>query len=157
MAPQRQDPLENFYSHVWMVDDGCWFWTGATRYEYGVFSVKVKGSKQTTDPAHVWAYERLVGPVPEGLVLDHLCRKTLCVNPKHLEPVTVQENVLRGTAPSAVNAKKTHCIRGHELSGDNLYIHIRKNKFRDQTHRLCKTCQRERNARCRARKSNAVS
>jgi hypothetical protein len=64
----------------------------------------------------------LVGPIPEGKQLDHLCRNRACINPEHLEPVTAKENILRGESFSAKNARKTHCIHGHELSGDNLRI-----------------------------------
>ena len=79
------------------------------------------GNRQGT-PAHRLYYEELVGPIPEGLVTDHLCRNRDCVNPGHLEPVTNRENILRGEGITAQNARKTHCKRGHPLSGDNLYI-----------------------------------
>src|SRR5262245_49750392 len=65
-------------------------------------------------------YERFVGPIPPGMDMDHLCRNPWCVNPIHVEPVTHKENCLRGISPPAMNAKKTHCPRGHELTGSNL-------------------------------------
>lgn len=71
---------------------------------------------------HRVMYELLVGPIPEGWVIDHLCRNTSCCRPRHLEPVTRGENVLRGTGNSAQNARKTHCSKGHPLSGPNLRI-----------------------------------
>jgi hypothetical protein len=71
---------------------------------------------------HRYAYEALVGPIPDGKQIDHLCRNRACCNPEHLEPVTIQENIRRGEGPQAINARKTHCIRGHALSGDNLYL-----------------------------------
>lgn len=94
----------------------CWLWTGsvAGRTAWGAYG-RFEGKQ-----AHRWSYERFVGPIPEALTLDHLCRVTLCVNPAHLEPVTQRENILRGTAPAAVNHRKTHCKRGHLLNGDNV-------------------------------------
>jgi hypothetical protein len=65
--------------------------------------------------AHRYVYERLVGPIPAGMTLDHLCRNRACVNPAHLEPVTGPENTRRAVA------LQTHCLRGHPLSGPNLY------------------------------------
>lgn len=73
---------------------GCWVYAGElNRNGYG--RVWVEGERRM---AHIAAYEALVGPVPEGLVLDHLCRVRCCCNPHHLEPVTVRENTLRGEA-----------------------------------------------------------
>jgi len=82
--------------------------------------------------AHVLSYETNVGPVPDGMVLDHLCRNKACVNPSHLEAVTIRVNTLRGIGPSALNAKKTSCPVGHEYSGDNLRV------FNGR--RICRTC-----------------
>lgn len=97
----------------------CWLWHGAKMKDgYGNFKAAGRFVR-----AHRYAYELLVGPIPEGLVLDHLCRVPLCVNPSHLEPVTRRENVLRGETVAASNAAKTHCKKGHPLSGDNLYEH----------------------------------
>lgn len=79
--------------------DGCWLWTGSTRQGYGQIRVKRDGTWTVRD-AHRVAWEELVGPVPAGLVIDHLCRVTTCVNPAHLEPVTQRENVQRGDSPA---------------------------------------------------------
>ena len=72
-------------------------------------------------PVHRVAYETWRGPIPEGLVIDHLCRNRSCLEPSHLEPVTNRENILRGKAQAAINARKTHCVNGHELSPENVY------------------------------------
>jgi hypothetical protein len=96
-------------------ESGCWEWTGAiTRLGYG--NAYVGGR---TMLAHRAVYEALVGPVPNGLTLDHLCRNRGCVNPAHLEPVTHRENVLRGEGFAARHARKTHCPRGHPYDEKN--------------------------------------
>ena len=92
--------------------------------------------------SHTYAWELANGPIPAGLQLDHLCRVGLCVNPAHLEPVTGRVNTLRGTSPAAVNAAKTHCINGHLLDGDNLYLEGSKRK--------CRTCMSARSRTMRA-------
>jgi HNH endonuclease len=83
---------------------------------YGV--IQVKGRRMF---AHRLSYVLCHGPVPHGKELDHLCRNRACINPDHLEPVTRRENILRGIAPSAINARRTHCTRGHELTPENTY------------------------------------
>lgn len=100
------------------MDNKCWQWQGRTLSSgYGYFSnVKKKIY------IHRYSYELLIGPIPKNMTVDHLCRNRGCYNPHHMEIVTVKENVLRGVGPTAKNAKKTHCSRGHPLSGDNLYI-----------------------------------
>lgn len=90
----------------------CWIWTSTiSKSGYGRFGINSK-----TVAAHRFSWESLNGPVPEGLVLDHLCRVRHCVNPEHLEPVTNGENILRGIGPAAINKRKTHCKRGHVLT-----------------------------------------
>src|SRR5688500_1836821 len=81
----------------WIADDsGCWIWQFAkARHGYGIKNVRLNG-RRTTQQAHRWVYEQLVGPVPRSLDLDHLCRVKACVNPDHLEPVPHAENVHRG-------------------------------------------------------------
>lgn len=116
----------------------CWIWKGArTSNGYGSFNV----GGQRTVPAHRFAYELLVGPIPEGLDLDHLCRVRHCVNPMHLEPVTNAENILRGEAPPAVNARRDRCKRGHEFTPENTYTTGARGD------RQCRTCRRERDHR----------
>ncbi|MFH9014005.1 HNH endonuclease signature motif containing protein [Streptomyces sp. NPDC017943] len=129
----RESDLKRFWLNVAKRDDGCWFWTASKNTGgYGHF---MYGGQRGN--AHRFAYEALVGPIPEGLVLDHLCRVRHCVNPDHLEPVTMRVNSLRGEGPSAKNAVKTHCKQGHEFSASNTYVTPR-------GRRQCRTCQRSR-------------
>ena len=89
----------------------CWLWTGTITNTYGYLWII---GKRTSVPAHRIAYEILIGPIPSGLQIDHLCRNRICVNPAHLEVVTRRENILRGIGPTAIHARSTHCPRGHE-------------------------------------------
>ncbi|WP_138905977.1 HNH endonuclease signature motif containing protein [Streptomyces chryseus] len=122
-------------------DSGCMLWTAHLKTSgYGEFT----GRDRKNVSAHRFAYELLVERIPPGLQLDHLCRERRCVRPDHLEPVTLVENVMRGNSFAAQNARLTHCRRGHELAGANLY---RKPDGR----RVCKTCRRAREASSGAR------
>jgi hypothetical protein len=112
----------------------CWEWTGSLREGYG----RVYLGRNRLGQAHRVVYEALVGPIPEGMDLDHLCRNPCCVNPAHLEPVTRRENLIRGDTHIARNVKKTHCPKGHPYSGDNLYIYQGK-----EFGRQCQICRRE--------------
>lgn len=94
--------------------DTCWLWEGAKSDGYGHMWV---GSGYSV--AHRVAYELLVGPIPVGLDLDHLCRVRACVNPEHLEPVTRRENLQRGYGH---NLRVTHCPRGHEYTAENTRV-----------------------------------
>lgn len=107
-------------------NSGCWLWTAGCSKGYGVYRIGEK-----TGQAYSHSYKTLIGPVPEGLELDHLCRTPCCVNPAHLEPVTHGVNLLRGNTINAKNATKTHCKRGHNN------WRIRK------TGRYCRTCGTE--------------
>lgn len=102
------------------VGDGCWRWTASLMNTgYGQVSVHLpEGRRHTMRLAHRIVYELMVGPIPEGLQLDHLCRNRWCVRPDHLEPVTARENMRRGHF-----GMKTHCPQGHPYSGDNLILH----------------------------------
>ena len=109
---------------------GCWIWTGTLDLAgYGRIwtGSRVTGDRTAT-LAHRAAWEVYVGPIPDGLVLDHLCRMPPCVNPAHLEPVTQRENVLRGDAPSAACAKRTHCPKGHPYDEENT-LHYRNKRY----------------------------
>jgi hypothetical protein len=126
---------EERFREKFQVDEatGCWVWT-ASRFPagYGQF----RWSPAKNGYAHIWAYEHYIGPVPEGLELDHTCRRRECCNPEHLEPVTHLENLMRSpVAPAATNAAKTKCKRGHELTEANTYISRR-------GERICRPCQR---------------
>jgi hypothetical protein len=110
----------------------CWEWTDKLdRGGYGSLTVR----RGLSVRAHRFAYEMLVGPIPEGLHLDHLCRNTNCVNPLHLEAVTPRENSLRSASVTGLNAAKTHCIRGHEFNEANTWI-------RPNGERECRPCKR---------------
>jgi hypothetical protein len=125
-----------FFRYVYK-KGACWSWRGPIgRNGYGTFSERVKGKHQAR-LAHRWAYEHMVGPIPAGLHLDHLCRRRDCVNPVHLEPVTARENLLRGNGFAAINARKTHCPHGHEYAPENLLT-------TKSGGRSCKTCHRDR-------------
>lgn len=119
-----------------MVDktDSCWLFTGRlTSCGYGTIREGGRDSRRVM--AHRVSYELHVGPIPDGLVIDHLCRVRNCVNPNHLEPVTSRINVLRGLAPAAINARLTHCKKaGHPLTPDNL-------NGDTPGHRRCKKCR----------------
>lgn len=113
-------------------ENGCWEWTGLIEHGYGY--IQISGDKRRV---HRFAYETWVGPIPSGLVIDHTCRNKKCANPKHLEPVTHRENTMRGVGLTARNAKKTHCMRGHEFTKENTY-NIKSGG------RICRACQRHR-------------
>lgn len=101
--------------------------------------------------AHRRIYEMLRGPVPDDLTLDHLCRVRHCVNPAHLEPVSNRENVLRGVGPTAENARRTHCRRGHPFAGKNLIL----TPASDGTSGVWRGCRECVNARRRERRKEA--
>lgn len=118
---------------------GCWLWIGNTnKHGYGIVQQGgLEGGMRLR--AHRAVYELLVGPIPDGLTLDHLCRVRHCVNPAHLEPVTRGENVRRGEP-----AQRTHCPLGHEYNAANTY-------YRPSGARVCRHCARIRNRTNKAR------
>ncbi|MBM4489703.1 HNH endonuclease [Rhodococcus hoagii] len=136
-GPKARPIVERFSEKIQPLDDGCVAWTGTTN-GLGYGTIKLPDGSRIY--AHRWSYEHHVGPIPNGLHLDHLCRNRGCVNPKHLEPVSIKENVLRGVGFSAVNARKTHCPQGHPYSGSNLYTNPTTGS------RVCVACRRKRDA-----------
>lgn len=110
------------------ITEGCWLWTAALRQGYAAFWLG------KTMPAHRFAYEALIGPIPDGLQIDHLCRNRSCVNPNHMEAVTAQSNSLRAPTGGAANAMKSRCSRGHPFIGTNLEIQA-------DGRRCCRTCR----------------
>jgi hypothetical protein len=127
----------NLWPHVRKTET-CWYWTGAVKNN-GYGEVEIQGEDRQL-AVHRVTYEMAKGRIPDGMVIDHLCRNTVCVNPDHMEVVTNTENLRRGNGFNGVNARKTHCIRGHPLSGDNVYIWLKNGR----ECRGCKACKRER-------------
>lgn len=107
---------QRFWAKVQKTDT-CWVWT-ACRSTNGYGKVGLNGKSCL---AHRVAYEGLVGPIPAGTEIDHLCRNRLCVNPAHLEAVPHRVNIMRSEAPTAANAAKTHCKFGHPFDEANTY------------------------------------
>jgi len=128
MPPKPKPVASRFWSKV-NKDGDCWLWTAVTNHHgYGMFNA---GTDGPIVRAHRWSWEAENGPIPEGLVIDHLCRIRTCVRPSHLRVVTNRENVLAGDTFAARKAAQTHCVHGHSLEG--AYI-TKKNQ------RKCRTC-----------------
>lgn len=146
--PMRPD---TYVRRFWMrVDkttspDGCWLWTGSlTEKGYG----NVKLNKRLVG-VHRLAYQWAKGPIPEGLQIDHLCRVRHCVNPDHLEAVTLKVNVLRGVGITAMQARQTHCVQGHPFDGPNT-------AYTPRGSRVCRACKRDVQRRQVAKKKAAA-
>ncbi len=121
-------------------NSGCWLWVGSLARGYGKIAVRGDDGELRLRPAHRFVWETLVGAIPKGMELDHLCRTRCCVNPAHLEPVTHRENIRRGSGPMAARMAQVKCIREHALEGENLYI-------TPDGRRQCRLCGRERTRR----------
>lgn len=136
-ALEELTPAEHdaFWARVGPPDPetGCLPWIGhVAKSGYGAYPHR--GSQIR---AHRVAYAEAHGSVPEGKILDHLCRNRSCVNPDHLEAVDNWTNVQRGNSPVALNARKTHCVNGHEFTPENTYVPPKR-----PTQRYCRTCKR---------------
>lgn len=142
---ERPSVEERFWAKVDVRDaDDCWPWLGGLDEDgYGSFCP----THATRVRAHRFAYELSVGAIPVGLEIDHrchdqacaagpACQHRRCVNHAHLAPATTQENLARSASLAILNAAKTHCKRGHPLSGDNLRICA-------SGSRECKECRRD--------------
>lgn len=110
----------------------CWIWQGKLKDGYGRFDFD-----GVTQRAHRVGYMLFVGPIPPGVVLDHVCRVRKCANPQHVEPVTQRENIMRGSNHVAIRARTTHCPAGHAYDEANTY-RDKKNR------RYCRACRRAR-------------
>jgi len=131
MGRPPKPPFENFQKHIKInKNSGCWEWQGSKDKDgYGFF-----GSLKWGKRAHRFSYLYFKGKLIPNLTIDHLCKNKSCVNPQHLEQVTVKENLIRAeNQQSTINTKKTHCKRGHLLKGYNLII---KCGYK----RTCRTC-----------------
>lgn len=118
MRGREKEDISQLWDRIEVSPTGCLLWVGyVSEYGYG----KVRGASGRLMMVHRIVYEAVKGKIPRGLFLDHLCRVRNCVNPRHLEPVTLRENILRGAGPTAMNARKTKCLRGHKFEGSNLY------------------------------------
>ena len=134
MAPPTI-PVEQRFAQKYEVDPktGCWLWTAARMHNgYAQF----RWSAAKNGYGHRFAYEHFVGPVPEKHQLHHICEVRHCVNPEHLVAVLPKKHQLElsPASPAYQNARKTHCKRGHPLSGENLHVY--------NGHRRCQTCYR---------------
>lgn len=115
----------------------CWLWTGAVNSKGYPTVGNRKGSSMLV---HRSIYEQVVGPIPDGLTIDHLCRVKLCINPAHLEPVTRAENNRRARSLDGL----THCSKGHELTAETLYEITTRHGYKRRECRLCRATQARR-------------
>lgn len=117
-----------------LIGDDCWEWTAS--HDLDGYGVAWYNNKQ--QGAHRVLWQMFMGPVKDGMQLDHLCRNTGCVKFTHLEEVTLQENNLRSNSISGMNSRKTHCLNDHEFTSSNTYIHPKRGT------RHCRACQKAR-------------
>ena len=128
MMPTPIERFEMRYEPI--TESGCWIWLGSLNADgYGKFWANGKDWL-----AHRFSFEHFRGQIPNNVQLDHLCRMRCCVNPWHEELVTSHENTLRGNSLTAINSRKTACVRGHIFSTSNTYVR--------KTGRGCCECKR---------------
>ncbi len=127
----QEKHIDRINKYITKTDD-CWLWNGSLSHGYGQYNLEGK-----TVRAHRIVYEMLIGKIPKGLELDHLCRNRACVNPSHLEPVTTKENILRGKGSAALNARKKICPK---CGGKYEFI---KSKSLKNGQRMCRRCKNE--------------
>lgn len=136
LGPERVERVTQRFWRFVEKSDRCWRWMGG-----GISSAPGYGRFRAVNSlvqAHRFSYELLVGPIPDGLELDHLCSNRWCVNPAHLEPVTSQQNQHRSRSVSGLNAAKTHCPYGHSYGDEsNVWVSASGRRF-------CRACQRAR-------------
>ena len=144
-AALRRYGAERIIGRIDASSSECWLWTGELRKGYGC--VKVNGRRWSV---HRLLFEALIGPIPQGLELDHLCRNRTCCNPAHLEPVTHAENIRRGDQAREGDRRRiarirSYCKNGHEVSPENTYLRPPNGHYR------CRRCANLSNAAYRAR------
>lgn len=150
MTKTARSPLDRLMERVKKVPNGCWIWQGAiNRLGYG--RIRVGSHADRTSRVvytHRLSYEFHVGPIPDDLVLDHLCHNPVCCNPAHLEAVPQRVNLLRGIDTlAAVSAGRTECAQGHAFTPENTRIDSRSGR------RYCRACGRARSAAYTARRA----
>lgn len=143
----KWEPIEiRFWRKVEKAEGGCWNWIGGRAHQYGIFRLHNTQVKR----AHVVSYELVVGAIPDGKELDHVCRNTLCVNPAHLEAVSHAENIRRGLR-GRLHAQPETCKNGHALRGKNLIMRRERVSEETQVRWRCRLCERDKTRRYRAR------
>lgn len=150
---KRKGYVYHFWKKVNKETSGdCWKWLGEIDKDgYGRFTIrfpKDQGGNLKRVVASRFAYELLVGPIPSGLTIDHLCKNRHCVNPAHLEPVSIKENIARGNSLTNDLAKRTHCPQGHAYSPENTAVY--------KGMRRCRVCVRKRVREYKRRKRETM-
>lgn len=145
---RKRQSMEQYIAAYADHPDECWLWTGQVTWNGYGRCCRSRDGVTTSYAVHRLAYELTCGPIPAEMTLDHLCNNRRCFNPSHLTPATLRNNVLRSeTGVTAINARKTHCVNGHEFKDGNYWVQQRKQGPK----RRCRVCDRERDRARRAR------